>query len=211
MLSALALACLARATPMEPIVQAARSLGYAVVGEIKYSPRAIEPESAALDRELAAVREVCPRAPSDRALKKSHLVLLAWSDQEYPSVDKHAHAPHEVALATARAERLAERLRDRLGSALEFDLINMAERTPQTVRVLDGGRLNGPRYDAKAALTLTGAAPSTPLELGLFGEYTQRSKVVLWADCDDVFPSRPVSSRPTFALAGGPLVADLKN
>lgn len=203
MLSALAVAWLTGASSLEPNLLAARALGYTLVGESRFAARSITLSNEALGEQVRAVRESCPRAPVplDRALKKSHLVVLAWADREFPTRQAGAHATTDVALANGRARWVAERLRHELGGALEFDLINMAERRPQSVRVLDGAQLNGPTFDVKAALHSVGAAPSTPLELGLFGEYAQRSKVVVWADCAEPLPTRTLRARVNFALA----------
>lgn len=179
----IAFAMPAHAIVMEPILEAAESLGYRVAGELEFVPGTTHYRG--MKENLRAVAEFCPRTQAvDRRIStETRFVILAWSDHEYPAPGKSGSSLAQEKLAARRAETVAHVLREHVGGHLLFELVNMTNRKPHMVRVTEASQIQKSKDDVKAAVEIAGGAPSDRLQMGLFGEYAQRSKAVIWVDC----------------------------
>ncbi|MBX3023023.1 MAG: hypothetical protein KF799_15210 [Bdellovibrionales bacterium] len=177
---------------MPPTTNAAEALGYQVAGEIEFPRRTSTPLRQSLAENLAEIHEMCPRTQLRNSPVRApvHIVVLAWSDREFPG-ERDEYTLEDLDLAAQRARRTAAGLRRDLPADTSFELVNMASRRPHKVRVSDRASVRGPVFDVKTALKISGAAPSGRLEVGLFGEYGQSSKAVVWVECFETFTRRP--------------------
>lgn len=188
----------ARAIVLDPMLNTAEAAGYQVAGEFEFRRGSVTVPAKQVRENLQQIYELCPRTQSRRpglSQRQTHFVLLAWADREFPGPSKNL-AVSEQSLALLRAQTVAQTLRRHLTTPAEFELVNMAHSQVQRVRA---GRHKEPQnsdYDIKSALRQTGAAPASRLESGLFGEYGQRSKVVVWVDCAETFPRGPAVPQP---------------
>ena len=193
----------AHAMILEPTYQAADALGYHVVGELDFKPGSTEPDPTQIRTSIQEIGEMCPRTQAyDRHVSSfTHLILIAWSDAEFPSIHiKHQPVRYQQ-LAYARAKSVAGKIRRHVPSLASVEIVNMATRKPHPVRVAEEARIQTRKYDVKMALEIAGAAPSDQLGMGLFGEYGQRSKVLVWVDCKESFGKRRPNAVPSFQLA----------
>jgi hypothetical protein len=184
---------------LDPVFHAAEEMGYQVVGDLEFRPGSARIAEPQMRENLKEIDALCPTGP----LRENHFVILAWSDREYPSAQQREaeSSSAQVHLADERTLAVEESLRQHLaGAAASFERVNMATRTPQRLR--PGSRAHSTPGEVKQVLKLAGAAPSGELELGLFGEYGQHSKALIWVDCiaDPPAPRR-ISRGDTFQLA----------
>lgn len=191
-----------QAIVMEPVIEAAESLGYRVAGELEFTTGSIRHRG--MKESLKQVGEFCPRTQAfDRRVStETRFVILAWPDLEYPGPGKRDHSLEQQKLAAHRAEAIADVLRNHVGGHLFFELVNMATRRPHLVRVTEAGRIQKSRDNVKETLELAGGAPSDRLGMGLFGEYSQRAKAVIWVDCYESLVKRRRNVPTLVELAG---------
>ncbi len=193
----------ANAILTEPTYHAADALGYLVVGEIEFPPGKSEPDRARIQDQVREIGEICPRTNAyERGVSSfARLVLLAWSDREFPTRRAYALAWPAQQLALKRARSVAENLRAKMQGPLSFELVNMATRKPHPIQVAEAARVRESRYDVKAAMEIAGGAPSDAYGMGLFGENGQRSKVIIWVDCKESFGQRRRGTLANLQLA----------
>lgn len=193
-LTALAMLALgnAHAVLTEPTYQAAEAMSFLVVGEIEFQRGSYHVSGKVVDEQVREIHELCPRTITQVQGISSfaRFVLLAWSDVEFPSQKVSALSFHHQELAQRRAHFIAEKLRTQVQGPLSFELVNMGHRIPHPIRVSDHARGLHGSYDVKRTLERSGGAPSSPYELGLFGENGQRSKVIIWVDCKETWGPR---------------------
>lgn len=175
----------ANAIVMEPAYSAAESLGYQVVGEVEFPNNSAKIPSVELRKHIHEIGEMCPRtqATDPNISSFARFVILAWSDKDYPTRARGFHSAHEQWLAHKRGEAVAEKIRSEIKGNLNFELVNMAHRKVHQVDAIEPGSPMPVRQNVKAALELAGAAPSDQLGVGLFAEYSQSSKTLIWVDC----------------------------
>ena len=187
----------------EPTYQAAESMGFLVVGEIEFRRGSNSVAQNKMIEQVREIGEVCPRTvTSGHGISSfARFVLLAWSDLEFPNRKVSALSPGHQELARRRAQYVAEKLRSQVQGPLSFELVNMATRSPHPIRLNEHARVQHEAYDIKQALEISGGAPSTAYELGLFGEHGQRSKVIIWVDCKETFGPRRKNALANIQLA----------
>lgn len=192
----------AQAIVTSPTLEAADSLGLDVAGEIEFSAYSHVASTTALRESLNSIQEICPRtqAIENPVSKTTHVVVVAWSDREFPK-ERQSYAHADVALANQRATGIAAALRRELRGPTSFDLVNMASRQPHKIKLNERAQNPGSETDIKAALALAGAAPIGVLQLGLFGEYAQKSKAIILVECNESFLRRPLAQRADNRLA----------
>lgn len=189
----------AHAIVMDPTFQAAESLGYQVVGEVEFNRGSTRVFT--LDKNLAEIGELCPRTQSTEPGISSFakFVVLAWGDQDYPSKDKMFHNAHEQWMAEKRAREVTEKIQSSVRGQLSFELVNMATRKAHLVENLSPGHSG--RQDIKSTMELAGGAPSNALGMGLFAEYSQLAKAVIWVDCHESLVRKKGRSSTSLQLA----------
>jgi hypothetical protein len=184
----------AHAFVLEPVYRAADQAGYQVVGEVVFRAGSTRASGQQLRENFRELHEICPAAGLPERFV--HFVILAWSDREFPAEGvEHPHAQQILALQRGRA--IADVLRLALPDPrTSFEVVNMASHQAQTIHPGSAVQQSHAEADVKKVLVREGAAPRSDLEAGLFGEYGQRSKAILWVDCRDsgLVPRR--SARP---------------
>lgn len=195
----------ANAMLMDPIHETAESLGYQVLGEIEFRSGTAQPDPKQMQKNLSNLGELCPRTQAWDSSITSHtnFVVMAWSDHEFPSSRIKNLSIDKVSLAQTRAQKTAEFLRDHVRGNLSIEEVNMATRKPHLVRVAEHTANKESRTDIKSALELSGAAPTNAFAIGLFGEYSQASKAVIWVECFENLVKRRPNSAPQLSIAGG--------
>jgi hypothetical protein len=179
----------AGAMMMEPTFHAANALGFYVVGEIEFAPRHHTSGKQILKNQFDEVRAVC--GDGSRNIR---LVLLAWSDLEYPPSTVKDQGFNQRLLADQRAAFVAQYLRKKIRQPVQVDLVNMSTRQPYTLRLPEAAPIEKESFDIKTAFEIAGAAPSDSLGVGLFGEYGQSGKVVVLLECPTSGTSRSMNS-----------------
>lgn len=194
-----------QALVLEPIFEAAENLGYHVVGEVEFKKGASQPNSKAMEENLEELGGLCPRtqAHDRRISSQANFVIMAWPDHEFPSQKIQNLTPNHVALAQSRAAKTVEYLRRNVKGNLRFEMVNMATRQPHFIPISEYARMKAVRTDIKAALEQSGAAPTNAYAIGLFGEYAQRSKAVIWVDCHESLVKRRPNAIRELELAWG--------
>jgi len=189
-----------QALVMEPTYQAADSLGYQLVGEVEFPADSFKAPPAQLSKQLKEIGELCPRTQAfDPHISSfARFIILAWSDQDYPTRARQFHSSQQQWLAQKRAQAIAEKLRGEIKGSLTFDLVNMANRKPHIVQA---GESHKGRFDVKNILEMAGAAPSDALGFGLFAEYSQAAKAVLWLECKESMVRKRGPAPPPVQLA----------
>lgn len=98
--------------------------------------------------------------------------VLVWADTEYPDKVKGKVAPHEVNLASERAQNIKSYLEDNLNEESDIDAYNMAKR-PDLISKL----LRDDEYEVKEAFESSGTTASK-LPSGAVS-YTKASKALV--------------------------------
>ncbi len=175
----------ANAIVMEPAYQAAESLGYQVVGEIEFQNNSSAIPAPVIKKQMREIGEMCPRTQSADPNISSYarFVILAWSDKDYPTRERGFHSAKQQWLAKKRGEAVAERIRSEVKGNLNFELVNMAHRKAHRVEAVEPGNPLTVQLNVKKAVEIAGAAPSDQLGVGLFAEYSQAAKALIWVDC----------------------------
>lgn len=187
---------------MEPTFQAAESMGYQVVGEVEFAKGSVS--LPPFDRHLTEIAALCPRTGSSYsdASSPANIVILAWGDADYPTKKQSALSSRQRWLALKRATETARRIEKSVSGTLNFELVNMASRKPHYI---DSALPDRPgRGDVKSSLENFGAAPSDALGLGLFAEYSQAAKSVIWVACrESLVRKRSPSARVVQLASAG--------
>lgn len=181
---------------MSPMVDAASQAGYVVFGEIEFQPRktSFNPQSFTLNSDASSAAGTCLESgPKSHEL---HFVLFSWADQEF----KHAHRRGKE-LANQRAMRVEAYLRKSIPASVSVEKVNMASMAPKSVSLGAGFQEGARSGDIKKLLYNEGAAPTSRLEMGLFGEFGQHSKTVVWMHCRDIKPHQNLARQQMRILA----------
>lgn len=192
----------AHAIVMEPTFQAAESLGYQIVGEVEFNRDSHQVPPAQVGKQIREIGEMCPRtqAYDPNISSFARFVILSWADLDYPSPTRRFHSAHQQWLAHKRGLAIAEKIRTGVKGNLTFELVNMAHRKPHLVSSVVEGR--APKIlNVKETLETAGAAPSDALGYGLFAEYSQAVKAVIWVECRESLMKRKGSFPSLVKLA----------
>lgn len=195
----------AQADLLDPVNEAAENLGYQVVGKVEFAHGKSGPDLRQMKKNMSSLGEICPRTQAwDQTISnRANFVVIAWADEEFPSRKRQDLPPENLKLAHLRASRTAQFIRDRVKGDLHFEIVNMATRKQHFIPVAEFTGRDDRREDVKKTLELAGAAPSDAFSLGLFREYAQKSKAIIWVECfENLVKGRP-DPGPQNALAWG--------
>ena len=196
----------AHAIVAEPMEAAADTFGFRVLGEFEFARRSSAVPGDRVRAMGQDLSRMCPQlghAPGEVA----RVMILSWGDHEYPDARRGRSTPVDQNLARARGHNLARAMRADFRGELGFELIDMTTRTREDRRP---GRLalTAEPTDLKRVLVDAGAAPTSDLELGLFGEYAQSSKSVAWVDCQPQVPTERAERHRPVRVAGANVALD---
>lgn len=171
-----------------PTLDAADELGFQVVGKITFSPYSVRSDPNEIRQSSEHLNHLCPGSRQELTPNAWRILLLSWSDQEFPSPGQKAVSRKSRELARDRGLEVRRMLRSEMNPELsrgtQIIVVNMATRVPQLIAPAKQFRDETPvTQNIKTLLARNGAAPSNPYQLGLFGEYSQRDKVLIWVDC----------------------------
>lgn len=202
-LASLVLSINSYAIIMEPTYQAANALGYQVLGEIEFDRESSQLSIAQIKPHVEELGEVCPRTQAyDPSISSfADFIVIAWSDSDFPARDRRFHSARDQHLANQRAQQVASTIKKVVKGNLRFEIVNMARRQAHFVHPGAERKTLESKQNIKQVLESAGAAPSDALGVGLFAEYSQAGKVLLWVDCHESLVRRRSASPPIVRLA----------
>jgi hypothetical protein len=183
-----------------PVLEAADALNHSAISEIEFSPGATVPTPNPIEESALLLRRMCPGENGSAPTRELSLLLIAWPDAEFPPAG--VHRPwREVKIAQTRGQNVEAALILAGAPRAHIEIVNMATRTPHFTRVRHGPSTER-KMDVKHILESNGAAPTTPYQIGLFGEYAQHGKVLIMARCEWEPPRRTPRLLPEIRIAG---------